>query len=171
MVTRTHKSLSLSLEFSTMMMDNPCNLNPSIIIVSVTLILTVAAGDDTIVADLPLLAGVKYTNPPENLFLRSSTPPTSSRNRSASSPSPVSPVGSSACRVWTRVCSEEVLQLAFKPENVEWVKRVRRRIHENPELAFEEYETSRLVRYELDRLGIPYKYPLAKTGIRAWVGS
>ncbi|KAK4389668.1 IAA-amino acid hydrolase ILR1-like 6, partial [Sesamum angolense] len=50
-------------------------------------------------------------------------------------------------------------------------KSVRRRIHENPELAFEEVETSRLIRRELDELDISYRFPLAKTGIRAMVGT
>ncbi|KAF2595390.1 hypothetical protein F2Q70_00042301 [Brassica cretica] len=80
-------------------------------------------------------------------------------------------VGSDECRLWTQACSDEILRLAHEPENVAWLKRVRRTIHENPELAFEEFETSRLVRTELDRLDIRYKYPLAKTGIRAWIGS
>lgn len=66
---------------------------------------------------------------------------------------------------------EEILQLATKPKTVDWIKSVRRRIHQNPELAFEEYETSGLIRGELDELEISYKYPLAKTGIRAWVGT
>ena len=53
----------------------------------------------------------------------------------------------------------------------DWLKRIRRRIHENPELAFEEFETSRLIREELDKMEISYRYPLAKTGIRAWIST
>ncbi|XP_022768168.1 IAA-amino acid hydrolase ILR1-like 6 isoform X2 [Durio zibethinus] len=79
--------------------------------------------------------------------------------------------GSSSCEVWDVSCSEAVLGLARKPENVEWIRGLRRKIHENPELAFEEYETSKLVRAELDRMEIEYRYPLAKTGIRAWIGT
>ncbi|KAF5735504.1 hypothetical protein HS088_TW15G01011 [Tripterygium wilfordii] len=75
------------------------------------------------------------------------------------------------CEEWSQACSEELLRLARRPEAVDWVKGIRRRIHQNPELAFEEIETSRLVREELDRLGVSYKYPLAKTGIRAWIGT
>lgn len=63
------------------------------------------------------------------------------------------------------------MELARRPENVEWIKELRRKIHENPELAFEEVETSKLVRTELDRMEIEYRYPLAKTGIRAWIGT
>ncbi|CAN6542534.1 hypothetical protein ACFX13_019735 [Malus domestica] len=86
---------------------------------------------------------------------------------------PTSPPSSppQSCEVWTEACSVAVLSLAKRPENVEWLKTVRRRIHEHPELAFEEFETSRLVRDELDRLDIGYRYPLAKTGIRAWIGT
>ncbi|XP_044480387.1 IAA-amino acid hydrolase ILR1-like 6 [Mangifera indica] len=75
------------------------------------------------------------------------------------------------CQVWTQDCSDEVLALARWPENVNWLKTVRRKIHQHPELAFEEYETSKLVRAELDRMEIKYKYPLAKTGIRASIGT
>ena len=77
----------------------------------------------------------------------------------------------SDCQVWTPACSEAVMSLARRPEMSEWLKRIRRRIHENPELAFEEFETSRLIREELDKMEISYRYPLAKTGIRGWIGT
>ncbi|XP_052202553.1 IAA-amino acid hydrolase ILR1-like 6 [Diospyros lotus] len=75
------------------------------------------------------------------------------------------------CTVWSRACSEEVLKLAMEPETVRWLKDIRRRIHENPELAFEEFETSRLVRRELDRMEVGYRFPLANTGVRAAIGT
>lgn len=83
-------------------------------------------------------------------------------------PAPAAP---SYCEAWSEACSEAVLSVARLPETLEWLKRVRRRIHENPELAFEEIETSRLVREELDLMEVSYKYPLAKTGIRATIGT
>ncbi|XP_022773270.1 IAA-amino acid hydrolase ILR1-like 6 [Durio zibethinus] len=92
----------------------------------------------------------------------------SDKNQSSSSASRAS---SSSCEVWEVNCSKAVLGLALKRENVEWIKVLRRKIHENPELAFEEYETSKLIRAELDRMEIEYRYPLAKTGIRAWIGT
>lgn len=64
-----------------------------------------------------------------------------------------------------------ILSLARRGETAEWIKRVRRQIHETPELAYEEVQTSRLIREELDKLGIGYRFPLAKTGIRATVGT
>ncbi|XP_037491891.1 IAA-amino acid hydrolase ILR1-like 6 [Jatropha curcas] len=78
---------------------------------------------------------------------------------------------STDCNIWTKACSEAVLALARRPETIKWLKSVRRKIHENPELAFEEVKTSELVRNELDKMDIEYKYPLAKTGIRAWIGT
>lgn len=48
---------------------------------------------------------------------------------------------------------------------------IRRKIHESPELGFEEFETSKLIRAELDRMGISYKYPFAETGIVGYVGT
>jgi amidohydrolase len=42
---------------------------------------------------------------------------------------------------------------------------IRRKIHENPELGFEEFETAKYICENLDALAIPYKSGIAKTGI------
>ncbi|CAD5181267.1 unnamed protein product [Musa acuminata subsp. malaccensis] len=65
----------------------------------------------------------------------------------------------------------EILGLARRPQAVEWVTAVRRRIHEHPELAYQEFETSRLIREELDRMGVEYRFPLAGTGVVATIGT
>ncbi|KAI3767630.1 hypothetical protein L2E82_17921 [Cichorium intybus] len=78
---------------------------------------------------------------------------------------------SESCRVWSETCSEEILSRAKRPENVRWLKSLRRRIHENPELAFQEFETSKLIRNELQKMEIGYRFPLAITGIRAMIGT
>ncbi|XP_010049575.2 IAA-amino acid hydrolase ILR1-like 4 [Eucalyptus grandis] len=65
----------------------------------------------------------------------------------------------------------EFLNLAQKPEIVDYMVGIRRRIHEYPELGFEEFETSKLVRSELDRMGIQYKHPLAVTGVVGYIGT
>lgn len=49
--------------------------------------------------------------------------------------------------------------------NSEELIRIRRTIHQNPELAFEEVETARLVSATLTRLGIPHRNGVGKTGI------
>ncbi|KAI3850804.1 hypothetical protein MKW98_030864 [Papaver atlanticum] len=63
------------------------------------------------------------------------------------------------------------LNYAQKPELAKWMVDVRRKIHENPELGFEEFETSKLIREELDEMGIVYKHPIAVTGVIGYVGS
>ncbi|KAK3018445.1 hypothetical protein RJ639_004262 [Escallonia herrerae] len=83
----------------------------------------------------------------------------------------------------TPICSKSVLNeglaeiplnflnSARRPEIVEWMVGIRRTIHENPELGFEEFETSKLIRAELDNLGIPYKHPVAVTGVVGFIGT
>jgi IAA-amino acid hydrolase len=66
---------------------------------------------------------------------------------------------------------EEIAAAAGRPELAEWLRRVRRRIHERPELAYEEVETSRLVRDELAAMGVGFCHPLARTGVVATLGT
>ncbi|XP_058214387.1 IAA-amino acid hydrolase ILR1-like 4 [Rhododendron vialii] len=63
------------------------------------------------------------------------------------------------------------LNFAKRPEISDWMVGIRRKIHENPELGFEEFETSKLIRAELDKMGIPYKYPIAITGLVGFIGT
>ncbi len=51
-----------------------------------------------------------------------------------------------------------------------YLQKVRRTIHQYPELSFKEYKTSRLLRYELERLGINYERVL-DTGLIARIGT
>ncbi|KAG9455417.1 hypothetical protein H6P81_008321 [Aristolochia fimbriata] len=63
----------------------------------------------------------------------------------------------------------ELLSLAENEKD--WLVSIRRQIHENPELLFQEYNTSALIRRELDKMGVSYTFPFAKTGIVAEMGT
>ena len=45
------------------------------------------------------------------------------------------------------------------------IVKIRRNIHKNPELSFEEYQTSSYIKSILDNWGIPFTDGLADTGI------
>ncbi|KAJ0266945.1 IAA-amino acid hydrolase ILR1-like 2 [Hirschfeldia incana] len=63
------------------------------------------------------------------------------------------------------------LELAKSPEVFDWMVKIRRKIHENPELGYEEFETSKLIRSKLDLLGVKYRYPVAVTGVIGYIGT
>ncbi|GJN17919.1 hypothetical protein PR202_gb05027 [Eleusine coracana subsp. coracana] len=65
----------------------------------------------------------------------------------------------------------DVLRRAQRPEFAAWMAGVRGAIHERPELAFQEHETSARVRRELDAIGVKYRFPVAGTGVVASVGT
>jgi len=48
---------------------------------------------------------------------------------------------------------------------------IRRKIHEKPELSYQEFETSKLIRTKLDELGVQYKHPVAVTGVIGYIGT
>ncbi|CAK8560282.1 unnamed protein product [Lathyrus sativus] len=63
------------------------------------------------------------------------------------------------------------LDIAKSPEVFDWMISIRRKIHENPELGYEEFETSEVIRSELDKMDIAYKHPVAITGVIGFIGT
>lgn len=61
--------------------------------------------------------------------------------------------------------------LSSAKQDTDWLISIRRKIHENPELRFQEHNTSALIRNQLQKLGISYTYPLAHTGFVAQIGT
>ncbi|XP_042446087.1 IAA-amino acid hydrolase ILR1-like 1 [Zingiber officinale] len=70
-----------------------------------------------------------------------------------------------------RTSTAEIKRMAEVPETAEWMLRLRRELHEYPELSHEEFRTSAVIRRELDRLGVAYRFPVAGTGVVATVGT
>lgn len=66
---------------------------------------------------------------------------------------------------------KKLLNFAKKQELVDWMIGIRRKIHQNPELGYQEFETSQLIRSELDKMGIKYKHPVAVTGVIGFIGT
>ncbi|CAK8560286.1 unnamed protein product [Lathyrus sativus] len=66
---------------------------------------------------------------------------------------------------------DNFLDIAKSPEVFDWMISIRRKIHENPELGYQEFETSKLIRSELDKMGIAYKHPVAITGVIGFIGT
>ena len=60
-------------------------------------------------------------------------------------------------------------ELAKRPKRFYWMVGIRRKMHENPELGFEEFKTGKLIRVQLDQMGIPYKYLVAETGVGGYI--
>ena len=52
----------------------------------------------------------------------------------------------------------------------DWILDLRRRIHRQPELQYEEVKTSRLVQETLGELAIPFQANIAETGVVATIG-
>ncbi|HTE19415.1 MAG TPA: amidohydrolase, partial [Armatimonadota bacterium] len=53
----------------------------------------------------------------------------------------------------------------------DWMVEIRRELHQHPELGYQEVWTSEFVRRKLEELGIPFRYPVAETGIIATLGT
>ena len=53
----------------------------------------------------------------------------------------------------------------------DWIVEIRRELHQHPELGYQEFRTSQLVRQKLEELGIAFRHPVAETGIVATLGN
>ncbi|KAI3779285.1 hypothetical protein L2E82_08936 [Cichorium intybus] len=49
---------------------------------------------------------------------------------------------------------DHILKLANYAETADWIKKIRREIHEYPELAFQEHRTSSVIRRELEKMSV-----------------
>ena len=56
-------------------------------------------------------------------------------------------------------------------QHKQWIIDLRRRIHQNPELMYEEVETSKLIQSTLTDIGVDFKAGMAETGVLASIGS
>ena len=56
-------------------------------------------------------------------------------------------------------------------QHKQWIIDLRRRIHQHPELMYEEVETSKLIQSTLSEIGVGFKSGLAETGVLASIGS
>uniref|UniRef100_A0A0C9QR42 TSA: Wollemia nobilis Ref_Wollemi_Transcript_13250_1439 transcribed RNA sequence n=1 Tax=Wollemia nobilis TaxID=56998 RepID=A0A0C9QR42_9CONI len=65
----------------------------------------------------------------------------------------------------------EIMEAAKDGDMFEWLISVRRRLHREPELMYNEFNTSKLIREELDAMGVRYEWPFAHTGLVATIGS
>ena len=58
---------------------------------------------------------------------------------------------------------ERIQRLA--EEYLQDVIAIRRHLHQNPELSFEEFKTSEFIASELDKIGVEYERGMVKTGL------
>lgn len=63
-----------------------------------------------------------------------------------------------------------MLKQSLTKDRISWITNVRRYLHQNPELSFQEFETARFIGKKLNELNIPYRKEVAGTGIIATIG-
>ena len=66
----------------------------------------------------------------------------------------------------------EISQIISQSKEIQdWIVEKRRIIHRNPELMYEEFETSKLVQNTLEDLDIPFEKDIAITGVVGTIGN